>query len=207
MIIRKRSVYLASACALLTQLWSCSVQIDKVDIFGDGVGEEGEVPTDGDTEETSEDATEEDLEPLEDCPQDQVCFTINSATRHQISKYIYGSNSQSDISDASISLLRVGGNRWSAYNWETNASNAGSDWLHQNDGYLQGGDEPAGAVKQRVQQAQDGNIASLVTIPLLSHVAADKDGGGDVNQTPNYLSTRFHESRLNKGAPFSLNRS
>jgi hypothetical protein len=41
---------------------------------------------------------------------------------------------------------RIGGNRWTAYNWETNASNAGSDYLYQNDTYLGGGSAPGGAV-------------------------------------------------------------
>ncbi len=33
---------------------------------------------------------------------------------------------------------------------------------------------------------------------MIGHVAADKNGGGDVNQTPNYLSTRFHASVARK---------
>ena len=32
-----------------------------------------------------------------------------------------------------LTFDRDGGNRWTAYNWETNASNAGSDYLYEND--------------------------------------------------------------------------
>ena len=75
-------------------------------------------------------------------PAGSVRFTIDSAAaRHPISPYIYGMN-QSDWAGRSrgLRLGRLGGNRWTAYNWETNASNAGSDYRHQNDDYLGGGD-------------------------------------------------------------------
>jgi len=42
-----------------------------------------------------------------------------------------------------------------------------------------------------------------VTVPILGYVAADKGPGGDVNQTPNYLQTRFKVSKSTKGAPFT----
>ena len=50
------------------------------------------------------------------------------ASRHPISPYIYGT-SQGDWAGRSrrLRLGRLGGNRWTAYNWETNASNAGAD--------------------------------------------------------------------------------
>ncbi|HSI72575.1 MAG TPA: glycoside hydrolase family 44 protein [Fimbriimonas sp.] len=112
-----------------------------------------------------------------------------------ISPYIYGTNSQAWGSyGKGLAFYRFGGNRLSAYNWETNASNAGSDWNHQNDSYLGGGDTPGLATRSRVTAAHAADAGALVTVPMTGHVSADKLGNGDVNQTPDYLNTRFHES-------------
>ncbi len=54
----------------------------------------------------------------------------------RISPYIYGSNGQSDDRDENITARRAGGNRWSGYNWENNASNAGEDYINHSDDYL-----------------------------------------------------------------------
>ena len=54
----------------------------------------------------------------------------------RISPYIYGSNGQSDDRDENIAARRQGGNRMTGYNWENNASNAGSDYIHHSDNYL-----------------------------------------------------------------------
>ncbi|MGB6670422.1 MAG: fibronectin type III domain-containing protein, partial [Candidatus Acidiferrum sp.] len=58
-----------------------------------------------------------------------VTITINPAVTKPISPYIYGINFYSGITDAPplLTFDRDGGNRWTAYNWITNASNAGSD--------------------------------------------------------------------------------
>lgn len=55
---------------------------------------------------------------------------------HAISRLIYGMNG-SGCSDpnAGATVCRLGGNRWTAYNWDNNASNAGSDRCYQNDSY------------------------------------------------------------------------
>ena len=61
-----------------------------------------------------------------------ITFTIDpSAISGSISPYIYGSNS--GITNVTNTLYRSGGNRLTAYNWETNWSNAGSDYLYEND--------------------------------------------------------------------------
>ena len=66
-----------------------------------------------------------------------MLFSINSAQNvKSISPYIYGSNS-SVITNRTLD--RSGGNRMTGYNWETNASNAGSDYYHHSDYYLTGG--------------------------------------------------------------------
>jgi mannan endo-1,4-beta-mannosidase len=54
-----------------------------------------------------------------------VIYNINTdVNRTPISKYIYGTNSKGD---ANCTIVRSGGNRLTAYNWENNYSNAGSD--------------------------------------------------------------------------------
>jgi hypothetical protein len=138
-------------------------------------------------------------------PPSSVRFTIDSGSaRHAISPYIYGMN-QTDWSGRSrgLRLGRLGGNRWTAYNWENNASNAGADYNHQNDDYLGGGDVPGEAVRPHVAQAFAAGASMIVTVPIAGYVAADKGPGGDVNQTPDYLHVRFEESRAAKGRAFS----
>lgn len=116
-----------------------------------------------------------------------------------ISPYVYGMN-QPDWGGRtkSLTLWRWGGNRTTAYNWENNASNAGTDWYNQNDDYLGGGETPGKAVSQWMTKAANLGAASLVTIPIVGHVAADKNGGGDVNQTQDYLNVRFHDAPAKK---------
>jgi hypothetical protein len=67
-----------------------------------------------------------------------VTITINPAVTHAISPYIYGINFYSGITGAPplLTFDRDGGNRWTAYNWINNASNAGSDYFYENDNYL-----------------------------------------------------------------------
>jgi len=54
------------------------------------------------------------------------------------SPYIYGTilYLENTSPQPNFTFDRDGGNRWTAYNWETNASNAGSDYLYENDAYL-----------------------------------------------------------------------
>lgn len=148
------------------------------------------------------------VEPLEDrvVPDTTVTFTIDPAQGQQpISRFIYGVNGPLTGPTSNLTFERLGGNRWTAYNWENNASNAGSDYQYQNDGYLGGGNTPGGAVAPTLQNAYDHNAAALVTIPINGYVSADKNGGGDVRNTgPNYLQTRFRQERPIKGAPLSL---
>ena len=74
-----------------------------------------------------------------------------------------------------------------AYNWETNASNAGADYRHQNDDYLGGGDVAGEAVRPHVARALAAGASMIVTVPMAGYVSADKAPSGDVNQTPDYL--------------------
>jgi hypothetical protein len=139
-------------------------------------------------------------------PDSDVHFTINSREGgHEISRFIYGLNGNDFNSRPyNLTLTRFGGNRLTAYNWETNASNAGTDWYNQNDSYLGGGDTPGGAVTPDIDAAAEENAGCIVGIPVLGYVAADKNGGGDVNQTADYLTQRFYPSYPRKGSAFQL---
>jgi hypothetical protein len=121
--------------------------------------------------------------------------------RHPISPLIYGTNQPADAASNRYSLLRMGGNRLTAYNWETNASNAGADFNYQNDGYLSTSDTPGAAVTAVLDAARAIGASALLTVPIVDYVAADKAGNGDVrNSGANYLSTRFKQNRATKGA-------
>ncbi|MFN8010703.1 MAG: glycoside hydrolase family 44 protein [Holophagaceae bacterium] len=131
-------------------------------------------------------------------------FTLHTGQAvHPISRWIYGYNGGTwDASMApGTTLGRLGGNRWTAYNWETNASNAGSDWgPYSNDGYLSASSTPGEAVRPSVANAQAAGAGIIVTVPLQGWVSADKNGNVDVSQP---VSTRFLPSQAKKGAPFS----
>ena len=76
-----------------------------------------------------------------------VHFTVDaSANVHPISRLIYGINQTLGGPLENLTLTRFGGNRTTAYNWVTNASNAGKDYLYVNDGYFTGGNIPGGAL-------------------------------------------------------------
>ena len=138
-------------------------------------------------------------------PPGAVRFTVDSqAGRVPISPYIYGTNINDWAGRSRGQRLgRLGGNRWTAYNWETNASNAGADFQHQNDAFLGGGETPGEAVRPHVARAFAAGASMVVTVPIAGYVSADKAPGGDVNRTPDWLTTRFHESRPSKGSGFS----
>jgi len=134
-----------------------------------------------------------------------VRITVDSTRDVQpISRFVYGINGGDWDHDAALyTLARSGGNRMTAYNWENNASNAGTDYLNENDAYLGGGDVPGGAVTPLIDATHAHDAAALVTVPICGYVAADKAPGGDVDQTPNYLQARFKVSVAQKGAPFT----
>jgi hypothetical protein len=135
-----------------------------------------------------------------------VTFSINNfdGAVHAISPLIYGTNSTRELARNRQTMVRLGGNRWTAYNWENNASNAGSDWCFQNDGLISASNTPGEGVRPTIQQAKAAGAAVLVTVPIVDYVAADKNGGCDVrNSGPNYLQTRFKQNKPVKGSAFS----
>ncbi|HYW66582.1 MAG TPA: glycoside hydrolase family 44 protein, partial [Candidatus Dormibacteraeota bacterium] len=141
--------------------------------------------------------------------QADVTITINPSSTHPISPYIYGLNFYSGETDPPPHLTfdRDGGNRWTAYNWETNASNAGSDYLYENDDYLSSSTAPAEAVRSFIAADQADGMASLVTFQLQGLVAGDENGPVSVANPPDL--TRFkqvvYQKSTQSSAPFTLN--
>jgi hypothetical protein len=144
------------------------------------------------------------VEPGDPGPADVILTVDSTLDRRPISPLIYGTNGTRDLAANRQTLVRLGGNRWTAYNWENNASNAGSDWCFQNDGFLSESNVPGEAVRVTVAQAHAAGAAAMVTLPNVDHVAADKNGGCDVrNSGPNYLDTRFRDNVADKPGPLT----
>lgn len=135
-----------------------------------------------------------------------VTFTIRTDMDvHAISPLVYGWNGGDAVPADGQTVIRSGGNRWTAYNWENNASNAGSDYMFENDNYLDSSTAPGGAVKATLDLAKTNNISALITIPIVDYVAADTSPGGDVrNSGANYLMNRFRQNKPTKGSAFAL---
>jgi fibronectin type 3 domain-containing protein len=117
-------------------------------------------------------------------PAANVTITVTPSTARPISPYIYGVNnaytpgiypSGASSLPANLTFDRLGGNRLTAYNWETNASNAGQDWLYQNDGLFPG-TVPAGAVTDFITADRAAGVATLFTVQMQGLVAADESG-------------------------------
>ena len=137
--------------------------------------------------------------PPSDAGTDLTFAVDTSAQVKPISRYIYGKNFNGSTWQAQphLTLNRLGGNRWSAYNWENNASNAGSDLSFHNDSYLGGADVAGEAVRAPVATAQAFSGAMIVTIPMAGWVAADKLGTDVTGQA---LTTRFRQDMSTKGS-------
>jgi hypothetical protein len=120
-----------------------------------------------------------------------VTVTVDPTKTKPVSPYIYGINFYSGNPGASplLTFDRAGGNRWTAYNWETNASNAGSDYIYNNDNYLSSSNVPAEAVRSFIAADQSLGLASLVTVQLQGLVSADENGPVSVTNPPDL--TRF----------------
>jgi fibronectin type 3 domain-containing protein len=115
-----------------------------------------------------------------------VTITIDPSHTKPISPYIYGLNFYFGETDPPpmATLDRDGGNRWTAYNWETNASNAGSDYLYENDAYLSASTVPAEAVRGFIAQDQNNGLASLVTVQMQGLVSGDESGPVSTSNPP-----------------------
>ncbi len=138
-----------------------------------------------------------------------VIITIDPTQTKAISPYIYGINFYNNVSGAPplLTFDRAGGNRWTAYNWETNASNAGSDYFYSNDSYLSGRSVPGEAVRFFVTGDQAKNAASLITVQSQGLVSADENGPVSIANPPDL--TRFKQVVDKKSTvssvPFTVN--
>ncbi len=134
-----------------------------------------------------------------------TCITIDlGADTKEISPYIYGINqygNQQNYNQVTTTAVRQGGNRMTAYNWETNASNAGSDWKFSSDNNLSSSDDPADCAKTLSKEAQTyGFDYKITTLQLADYVAADQDG--PVSEEEAAPSSRWNEVKLTKGSAF-----
>lgn len=124
--------------------------------------------------------------------------------KKEISPYIYGINqygNQSSYKDVKVNAVRQGGNRMTAYNWENNASNAGSDWKYSSDNNLSSSDEPADCVQKFSAEAEKyGFDYKLTTLQLAGYVASDKDG--TVSEEETAPSKRWNKVSITKGSAF-----
>jgi mannan endo-1,4-beta-mannosidase len=109
--------------------------------------------------------------------------------RTPISPYIYGTNQDAGMSG--WLLRRWGGNRMTGYNWETNASNAGVDYINNSDLFLiadrglSDGDArtPARAATAFHDQSLAMGAQTIVTLPMAGFAAADVNGPVSESQT------------------------
>ena len=142
-----------------------------------------------------------------------VTISIDASTTKPISPYIYGTNQ--DLGASPYTFGRLGGNRWTSYNWVNNASNAGVDWYNWSDAYLPwiyGVPESQYDIPGITVLAGLGHVfatnasAALITVPVQGYVAADRGTvpNADVITTgPDYLQRRFKTIQLFKGASFT----
>ncbi|MEK3884809.1 glycoside hydrolase family 44 protein [Paenibacillus sp. PL2-23] len=143
-----------------------------------------------------------------------VQFTIDpSMERQPISPYIYGANEDLTGTE-NLTSRRAGGNRFSAYNWENNASNSGSDEGYVSDSFVPwyyGGipvsekekwSIPGSAAIGFHQKSLEKGAYTLWTLPMAGYAA--KDTASTVTKAETAPSNRWVEVKAAKGAPFSL---
>ena len=136
-----------------------------------------------------------------------VVISVNAGSTHPISPYIYGINADAVyaptvVPAASVTFNRIGGNRWTAYNWQNNYSNAGSDYLYESDQYLDSSTVPAHAVTSRIAADRTSHRATLMTVPMQGYVSADAAGPVTTNGT-SVDTSRFKTLQFSKGASFT----
>jgi mannan endo-1,4-beta-mannosidase len=123
-----------------------------------------------------------------------------------ISPYVYGINSQRKP-HGGATVRRMGGNRQTAYNWEINGSNAGSDYEHQSDDWActaMGYTDCKQPAKQFIDFAEENRVLgmeSIATIPMVDWIVADMAGA--VPEKDKAPSKRWVKSMPKKPGPFA----
>jgi Glycoside hydrolase family 44 len=137
-----------------------------------------------------------------------VTVTVDPSIQRPISPYIYGINNASIIDGLppALTLDRSGGNRSTAYNWETNASNAGRDYLYQNDNSGSISKEPGAVTFSLIAKDQSSNLASLVTVQMQGLVAGDENGPVSLANPPDKTRFKkvFYEKKTVSNEPFTV---
>lgn len=131
-----------------------------------------------------------------------VQFTIDlSKETKVISPLIYGSNDDSLTAADGVTLRRYGGNRLTGYNWENNASSAGTDYLNSSDSFLGGGLVPGKSMTDFHDKSVAAGQQSVITLQAAGYVAKDKKGTVDSSQTA--PSARWVKVVFEKGSAFA----
>lgn len=130
-----------------------------------------------------------------------------SGTQKEISPYIYGINeyaNASNLKNVKVNNVRQGGNRFTGYNWETNYSNAGNDWLHTSDNYYgTPASGPAKAARDFSETCSKYEVPyKITTLQMAGYVSADMDG--TVSEEETAPSDRWKEVKFRKDGELSL---
>jgi hypothetical protein len=134
----------------------------------------------------------------------EVTFTIDSSKAHAISPYIYGTNSGDFTKEAKgLTLARVGGNRLTAYNWENNLSNAGSDWNYSSDNYLSKSTTPGAGMTAPTQAASAASASMIMTVPIAGWVSAKANSACPAKPTAAQIAENFFPIQPKKGSAFA----
>jgi len=136
-----------------------------------------------------------------------VVFTIDAdQSGHAISPLIYGTNSgMLTAGTENPGFFRIGGNRFTGYNWENNFSSAGDDWNQVSDAYLvpDGADPsvPAIVLTDFIDHQAVDPARALVTLQMAGYVAAD--GNGSVSEGEQAPSERWKKVLPQKNTAIS----
>ena len=144
----------------------------------------------------------------------QILRVHVDAPGHAISPAIYGINALANAKgpylaadSAMLGSDRMGGNRMTGYNWESNFSSAGSDWQNSSDSWMtQNPVATATGIGGAVGSFVDRNLGlgrlPIVQLQMAGYVAAD--GSGTVTAAQAAPSSRWKKVAFAKGSPFTL---
>lgn len=142
---------------------------------------------------------------------DSYCYTnvsVNlSGEKKKISPYIYGINQYGNVNNyknVTVNAVRQGGNRYTGYNWETNWSNAGEDWVNSSDTNIGDATDGAGyAARKLSEECSAYNVPyKITTLQMAGYAAADKKGTVAQNETA--PSNRWVEVLNHKNSDYLL---
>ncbi|MGD0830931.1 MAG: glycoside hydrolase family 44 protein, partial [Terracidiphilus sp.] len=129
-----------------------------------------------------------------------VTIIVNPSSTQTISPYIYGVNEVTGgmPNIPKVTIQRLGGDRWTAYNWTTNASNAGADYIYNSDNFLSSSTIPGYAVYPTINANIAAGQATLFTVPIQGLVSADEAGPVPTTNAPDLA--RFQDVVFQKSS-------